>query len=57
MIIITELQDMKRFKTLDKLCSYAGIVPDTGSSEESNITKGITHRSNHHLITAIVESN
>jgi transposase len=57
MIIITELQNMNRFKTLDKLCSYAGIVPDTASSGESNITKGITHRSNHHLRTAIVESS
>ncbi len=57
MIIITELQDMKRFKTLDKLCSYAGIVPDTGSSGESNIIKGITHRSNSHLRTALVESS
>jgi transposase len=57
MIIITELQDMKRFKTLDKLCSYAGIVPDTGSSGENNIVKGITHRSNHHLRTALVESS
>ena len=57
MIIITELQDMKRFKTLDKLCSYAGIVPDTGSSGEKDITKGITHRSNNHLRTAIVESS
>ena len=57
MIIITELQDMKRFKTLDKLCSYSGIVPDTDSSGESNITKGITHRSNHHLRTALVESS
>jgi transposase len=57
MIIITELQDMKRFKTLDKLCSYAGIVPDTGSSGENNIIKGITHRSNLHLRTAIVESS
>jgi transposase len=57
MIIITELQDMKRFKTLDKLCSYAGIVPDTSSSGENNIIKGITHRSNNHLRTAIVESS
>ena len=57
MIIITELQDMNRFKSLDKLCSYAGIVPDTASSGENNITKGITHRSNHHLRPAIVESS
>jgi len=57
MIIITELQDMKRFKTLDKLCSYVGIVPDTGSSGDNEKVKGITHRSNHYLRPAIVESS
>jgi transposase len=57
MVIIAELQDMNRFKTLDKLCSYAGIVPDTASSGENNIVKGITHRSNHYLRTALVESS
>ena len=57
MIIITELQDMKRFKTLDKLCSYAGIVPDTASSADRAIVKGITHRSNHYLRPALVESS
>ena len=57
MVIITELQDMKRFKTLDKLCSYAGIVPDTASSADRTTVKGITHRSNHYLRTAIVESS
>ena len=57
MVIITELQDMKRFKTLDKLCSYAGIVPDTASSADRTIVKGITHRSNHYLRPAIVESS
>ena len=51
MIILTEIQDMNRFKTLDKLCSYAGIVPDTASSGESNMVKGITHRSNEHFTT------
>jgi transposase len=57
MIIITELQDMRRFKTLDKLCSYAGIVPDTGSSGDNEKVRGITHRSNHYLRPAIVESS
>jgi len=57
MVIITELQDMKRFKTLDKLCAYAGIVPDTASSGDSAIVKGITHRSNNYLRPAIVESS
>lgn len=57
MIIMTELQDMKRFKTLDRLCSYVGIVPDTGSSGDIEIVKGITHRSNNYLRPAIVESS
>jgi transposase len=57
MVIITELQDMKRFKTLDKLCSYAGIVPDTASSADREIVKGITHRSNNYLRPALVESS
>ncbi len=57
MVIITELQDMKRFKTLDNLCSYVRIVPDTASSAERTTVKGITHRSNNYLRTAIVESS
>ncbi|WPV63902.1 IS110 family transposase [Chitinophaga sp. LS1] len=57
MIIMAELQDMNRFKTLDKLCSYVGIVPDTGSSGENDVIKGITQRGNHYLRPAIVESS
>lgn len=57
MIIMTELQDITRFKTLDKLCAYVGIVPDTGSSGNNEIVRGITHRSNHYLRPAIVESS
>lgn len=57
MIIMSELQDIRRFKTLDSLCCYAGIVPDTCSSGDNEIVKGITHRSNHYLRPAIVESS
>jgi len=57
MIIMSELQDMKRFKTLDKLCSYAGIIPDTSSTGNNEKVKGITNRSNHYLRPAIVESS
>jgi transposase len=57
MTIMTELQDMRRFKTLDKLCSYAGIVPDTASSGDNEKVRGITHRNNSYLRTAIVESS
>ncbi len=57
MIIMTELKDIRRFKTLDKLCSYAGIVPDTDNSGENERVRGITHRSNQYLRPAIVESS
>jgi transposase len=57
MIIMTELQDMRRFKTLDKLCSYVGIVPDTAPSGDNEKVRGITHRSNSYLRPAIVESS
>ena len=57
MIIMSELQDIRRFKTFDKLCSYAGIVPDTASTGDNERVKGITHRSNHYLRPAIVESS
>jgi len=57
MILLTEIQDMKRFKTLDHLCSFAGIVPDTASTGENENVRGITHRSNTYLRPAIVESS
>lgn len=57
MVLLSEIQDMSRFKTLDKLCSYAGIVPDLHASGEQQSVRGITHRSNHYLRVAIVESS
>jgi transposase len=57
MVIQTELQDIYRFKTLDRLCDYAGFVPDISSSNDILVTKGITHRCNEFLREAIVESS
>jgi|SRR5215210_609652 len=57
MVIHTEIQDISRFKTLDHLCSYAGIVPDSDSSGDKEIITGITHRSNNYLREAIIESS
>lgn len=57
MIIQTEIQDMKRFKTLDSLCDYAGFVPDTSSSDQRTVTKGITYRYNEFLRKALIESS
>jgi len=56
MIILTELGDIKRFKNLDKLCAFIGLVPTTSSSGESVRTGGVTVRQNKILRTAIIES-
>lgn len=56
-VILFELQDVTRFKHLDNLCSYAGLVPNTSDSGETKKTKGITNRTNHALRTALVESS
>lgn len=56
-VILFELQDVKRFKHLDQLCSYAGLIPDTSDSGETRTTKGITDRTNHFLRVALVESS
>lgn len=57
MIVHTEIMEMKRFGTLDALCSEVGIVPDTEDSGDTKKEKGITHRCNHYLRPAIVESS
>ncbi len=57
MIIHTEIMDMKRYPRLDALCNDCGIVPDTEDSGDTKKDKGITHRCNHYLRPAIVESS
>jgi transposase len=57
MIILTEIGDIHRFKSLDKLCSFIGFVPMTSSTGENERTGNITMRRNKILRTAIVESS
>lgn len=56
-VILFELQDVRRFKHLDQLCSYAGLVPNTSDSGDTRISKGITNRANSFLRVALVESS
>lgn len=56
MTLLTELYDITRFKTLDKLCSYVGLIPDTDSSGETDRKTGMTGRRNNHLRGIIIES-
>lgn len=56
-VILFELQDIHRFRQIDQLYSYVGLIPDTSDSGERKVSKGITKRRNQFLRTALVESS
>ncbi len=56
MMLLTELYDINRFKTLDKLCSYVGLIPDTDSSGGKDLKTGMTGRRNAQLRFVLIES-
>jgi transposase len=56
MLLLTELYDIARFKTIDTLCSYVGLIPNTDSSGEKDNKTGMTNRRNAQLRAAIIES-
>jgi transposase len=55
-ILYAELVDIGRFRNLDHLSSYVGLIPSTQSSDTTIITGGITNRHCHHLRSALIES-
>lgn len=55
MILLTELVDIHRFRSLDHLASYAGLVPGEHSSGEQEITTGISRRRNPFLRGLLIE--
>ena len=57
MILLTEIGDINRFKRLDDLCSYIGLIPNVYSSGESESVGDITKRGNRHVRTFIIESS
>ena len=57
MVIQTEIQEIKRFKTIDKLRAYAGLVPDISSTDDKIVVRGVTHRRNEFLREALIESS
>lgn len=56
MTLLVEIGDIKRFKTLDKLCSMAGLIPNTNSSGEREKVGEMTQRGRKELRTILVES-
>jgi transposase len=57
MTILTELENMDRFNSLDKLCSFIGLVPSTNSSGETERSGSITPRGHKVLRSALIESS
>lgn len=55
-LLIGEMGQMERFKNLDHLAGYCGLVPDERSSGDKTRILGLTKRRNSHLRTALVES-
>ncbi|WP_430817915.1 IS110 family transposase [Carboxylicivirga sp. RSCT41] len=54
--ILTELVTITRFRSLDQLCSYFGLVPTTNSSGDKDKVGSITKRANSLLRVSIIEA-
>ena len=57
MILLTELQDITRFPSLDELACYVGLIPDTHDSGETEHTGSITKRRHAQLRACLVEAS
>lgn len=56
MVLLTELIDINRFRSLDHLASYVGLIPGEHSSGEHEIITGITTRRNVFLRFLLIEA-
>jgi transposase len=56
MLFLTEIGDIRRFKTLDHLCSMCALIPNTDSSGDKDHTGGLTKRGKGNLRTTLIES-
>lgn len=57
MTLLTELVEIERFKTLDHLASYLGLVPGENSTGEEPTVTGITPRRNRFLRWMVIEAS
>jgi transposase len=54
--LLAEVSDLKRFRGIDKLSSYIGLVPSTHSSGKKSYSCGITYRSKNLLRSYLIEA-
>lgn len=57
MILLTEVNDMSRFRNLDHLCSYVGLIPNVYGSGDKEKVGDITSRGNRRLKSHLIESS
>jgi transposase len=57
MILLTELGPIERFPSLDHLCSYVGLIPDTQGSGDKEHVGEITQRGHSHLRSLLIEAS
>ena len=55
MVFLTELGELSRFASFDKLCGYVGLTPDTHGSGEKQGIGDITRRCNQMLRSLLIE--
>lgn len=56
MSILTEIEDINRFRNNDHFCSFVGLTPGTHSSGEKEINTGITFRAHGCLREIFIEA-
>lgn len=57
MTLLSELEEIMRFRSLDHLCAYIGFIPTTHSSGDSDRIGRITPRRNKWLRSMVIESS
>ncbi len=57
MILLLELGEITRFRWIDPLCSYVGLIPDTRGSGEKGQVAGVTQRRHSHLRWLLIEAS
>lgn len=55
MTLITEIKDIHRFASLDRLHSFVGLVPNVNGSGDHERVGGITQRHNHYLRPILIQ--
>jgi len=57
MVLLTEIVDIERFKNIDHLASYVGLIPGEDSSGDQEKHTGISRRRNQNLRYLLIESS